>query len=163
VRIAIGSDHSGFSLKEQLIDRLRDQGHLVTDFGAYGELPPVDYPIFAIPPAEAVSRGEAARAIVIEGMGIGGAIAANKVHGIRCAVCWNRETAALSRRHNNANVLSLGQRAVSVLVAFEIVDVWLATPFEGGAHARRVQELDCYEAGGGVKGMVAVFDRKMTL
>lgn len=163
MRIAIGSDHAGFPLKESLIDRLRDQGHLVTDFGAYGELPTVDYPIFAIPPAEAVARGEAARGIVIGGTGIGGAIAANKVKGIRCAVCWNRETAELSRRHNNANVLSIGQRAVSFPTAFEIVDVWLSTPFDGGPHARRVQELDCYEAGGGLKGMVAVYDRKTTL
>ena len=163
MRIAIGSDHAGFDLKESLVDRLRDQGHLVTDFGTYGELPVVDYPIFAIPPAEAVSRGEAERAIVIGGTGIGGAIAANKVLGVRCAVCWNRRTAELSRRHNNANVLSIGQRELTIPVAFEIVDVWLRTPFDGGSHARRVQELDCYEAGWGVKGMVAVFERKTTL
>lgn len=163
MRIAIGSDHAGFPLKESLIDRLRNQGHLVTDYGAYGELPVVDYPIFAVPPAEAVARGEAARGIVIGGSGIGGAIAANKVKGIRCAVCWNRETAELSRRHNNSNVLSIGQRTLTIPTAFEIVDVWLATPFEGGAHARRLQELDCYEAGGGLRGMIAVFERKTTL
>lgn len=163
MRIAIGSDHAGFPLKESLIDRLRDQGHLVTDFGAYGELPVVDYPIFCIPAVEAVIRGEAARAIVIDRAGIGASIAANKVKGIRCAVCWNRETAELSRQLYNANVLALGQLTVPLAVACQIVDTWLAAPFEGGPHARRIQELDCYEAGGGIKGMIAVFDRKTTL
>jgi ribose 5-phosphate isomerase B len=163
VRIAIGSDHAGFSLKECLVHRLRDQGHLVTDFGAYGELPVVDYPVFAIPPAEAVARREAARAIVIDATGIGASIAANKVKGIRCAICWSRETAKLSRQIHNANALALGQLTVTLPTAFEIIDTWLDTPFESGPSARCLQELECYEAGGGIKGVVAVFDRKTTL
>ena len=90
----------------------------------------------------------------------GEAIAANKVKGVRCAVCWTHETAELSRRHNNANVLSIGERMISLELALEIVDIWLDTPFDGGRHARRIQELDCYEAGGGDKGMLAVLERK---
>jgi ribose 5-phosphate isomerase B len=108
-------------------------------------------------------RGEAERAIVLGGSGNGEAIAANKVQGIRCALCWNHETAELSRRHNNANALSIGERMIPLKLALEIVDIWLATPFDQGRHARRIQELDCYEAGGGVKGMLAVLERKTTL
>ena len=83
--------------------------------------------------------------------------------GIRCSLCWNRDTAALSRQLCNANVLALGPLGITLADAFDIVDTWLATPFEGGPHARRIQELDCYEAGSGLKGMLAVFDRKTTL
>jgi ribose 5-phosphate isomerase B len=110
-----------------------------------------------------VARKETERAIVIGGSGNGEAIAANKVKGIRCALCWSHETAELGRRHNNANALSIGQRMIPLDLALEIVDIWLATPFDGGRHARRVAELDCYEAGGGHSGMLAVFERKTNL
>ncbi|MCK9588726.1 MAG: RpiB/LacA/LacB family sugar-phosphate isomerase, partial [Terrimicrobiaceae bacterium] len=112
-------------------------------------------PLFIIPAAEAVARGEAERGVVLGGSGNGEAIAANKVKGIRCALCWNDETAELSRRHNNSNVLSIGQRMVSIEIALQILDIWLKTPFGGGRHARRVRELDVYEEGRGVGGMKA--------
>jgi len=115
-----------------------------------------DYPLFIIPAAEAVARGETERGIVLGGSGNGEAIAANKVKGVRCALCWNDETAEFSRRHNNSNVLSLGERMISYEIAIQILDIWLKTPFDGGRHARRVQELDAYEAGGGVEGMKAL-------
>jgi ribose 5-phosphate isomerase B len=162
MKIAIGSDHAGFAYKEAIIVHLQGRGHTVTDFGTYSS-DSTDYPIFVIPPAEAVVRGEADRGIVLGGSGNGEAIAANKVKGVRCAVCWTHETAELSRRHNNANVLSIGERMIPLSLALEIVDIWLETPFEGGRHARRIQELDCYEAGGGDKGMLAVLERKSSV
>jgi len=162
VKISIGSDHAGFAYKEAIIAHLRKSGHQVTDFGTCSS-ESTDYPIFVIPAAEAVVRGEVDRAIVLGGSGNGEAIAANKVKGIRCALCWSHETAELSRRHNNANTLSIGERMIPLELALEIVDIWLATPFDEGRHSRRIQELDCYEAGGGVKGMVAVLERKTTL
>ncbi|MBU6183035.1 MAG: ribose-5-phosphate isomerase [Verrucomicrobia bacterium] len=162
MRIAIGSDHAGFEYKEAIAAHLRRSGHSVTDFGAYGNQS-TDYPIFIIPAAQAVVRGEAERAIVLGGSGNGEAIAANKVRGIRCALCWNLETAELSRRHNDANALSIGQRMIPLELALRIVDTWLATPFDGGRHARRIQELDCHEAGGSQKDMVAILERKSSL
>jgi ribose 5-phosphate isomerase B len=162
MKIAVGSDHAGFEYKEAIIEHLKSLGHKVLDFGAYSSLS-TDYPVFVIPAAEAVVRGEADRAIVLGGSGNGEAIASNKVKGVRCALCWSLETADLSRRHNNANVLSLGQRLIPLPLALAIVDVWLAAPFDGERHARRIQELDCYEAGGTHKDMLAVLDRKTTL
>jgi len=162
VKIAIGSDHAGFEYKEAILAHLQARGHEVMDFGTFSS-ESTDYPIFVIPAAEAVVRGEAERALVLGGSGNGEAIAANKVQGIRCALCWSHETAELSRRHNNANALSIGERMIPLKLALEIVDIWLATPFDQGRHARRIQELDCYEAGGGVNGMLAVLERKTTL
>jgi ribose 5-phosphate isomerase B len=155
LKISIGSDHAGFHYKARIIKHLRDLGHEVADLGTSSP-DSTDYPLFIIPAAEAVARGEAERGIVIGGSGNGEAIAANKVKGIRCALCWNDETAELSRRHNNANVLSIGERMVSIEIALQILEIWLKTPFEGGRHARRIQELDAYEAGQGVEGMRAI-------
>ena len=155
MKISIGSDHAGFEYKERFIDHLKAAGHEVTDHGTHSA-ESTDYPLFIIPAAEAVARGEAERGIVLGGSGNGEAIAANKVNGIRCSLCWNDETAELSRRHNNANVLSIGQRMVSIEIALQILDIWLKTPFEGGRHARRVSELDVYEEGRGVEGMKVV-------
>ena len=155
MKISIGSDHAGFEYKERFIEHLKAVGHEVTDHGTRSA-ESTDYPLFIIPAAEAVARGEAERGIVLGGSGNGEAIAANKVNGIRCALCWNDETAELSRRHNNANVLSIGQRMVSIEIALQILDIWLKTPFEGGRHARRVSELDVYEEGRGVEGMKVV-------
>jgi ribose 5-phosphate isomerase B len=141
MKIAIGSDHAGFRYKERIKQLLNSLGHEVTDFGTHSE-EPVDYPLFIRPVAEAVARGEHDRGVVLGGSGNGEAMAANRVKKIRCAVCWNVESARLARLHNDANVISLGQRMMSEEQALEIVKVWLETEFEGGRHVRRIQELD---------------------
>src|SRR5213594_3705759 len=141
MKIAIASDHAGYRLKEDIKLLLRELGHEVRDFGTHSD-DPVDYPDFIHPAAEAVARGECERGIVLGGSGNGEAMAANKVRGARCALCWNEEVARLSRQHNDANVLSLGQRVIPEDVAMKIVRVWLETPFEGGRHEKRVAQLD---------------------
>jgi len=147
MKIAIGSDHAGFAYKQRLIPLLQELGHEVLDKGTH-HAESCDYPFFIIPAAEAVACGEADRAIVLGGSGNGEAISANKVKGIRCALCWNDETAELSRRHNNANVLSLGERMIAYEVAERIVRIWLQTAFEGGRHERRIREIADYEQTG---------------
>jgi ribose 5-phosphate isomerase B len=141
MKIAIGSDHAGFQYKEKIKDFLGTLGHEVTDFGTDSEAP-VDYPLFCRPVALAVARGEVDRGIVLGGSGNGEAMTANRVKGVRCALCWNTESARLGRLHNDANVISLGQRMMSEEEALEIVRVWLNTEFEGGRHVRRIQMLD---------------------
>jgi len=141
VKIAIGSDHAGYEYKEKIKTLLIGLGHEVEDFGT-SSAQPVDYPLFIRPTAEAVARGECERGIVLGGSGNGEAIVANKVRGIRCTLCWNLETARLAREHNDSNVLSLGQRMLPEELAFEIVKVWLVTPFEGGRHARRIAMIE---------------------
>jgi len=141
MKIAIGSDHAGYKYKEKIKQLLSGLGHVVADFGTDSE-EPVDYPLFIRPVALAVARGEADRGVVLGGSGNGEAMAANRVRGVRCAVCWNVESARLARQHNDANIISLGQRLITEEVAFEIVRVWLETPFEGGRHLRRIQLLD---------------------
>src|SRR5579863_1493460 len=141
VKIAIGSDHAGFEYKEKIKELLSSLGHEVKDFGTTSTAP-VDYPLFIRPTAEAVAKGEAERGIVLGGSGNGEAIVANKVHGVRCALCWSVETARLGRAHNDSNVLSLGQRMIPEDLALGIVKVWLATPFEGGRHVRRIAEIE---------------------
>ena len=141
MKIAIGSDHAGFRYKEIIKQNLAGLGHKVKDFGTDSETP-VDYPLFIRPVALAVAGGEAERGIVLGGSGNGEAMAANRVKGVRCALCWNSESARLARRHNDANMLSLGQRLLAEDVALEIVRAWLDTPFEGGRHLRRIQLLD---------------------
>jgi len=141
MKIAIGSDHAGFRYKEIIKQNLAGLGHEVKDFGTDSETP-VDYPLFIRPVALAVAGGEAERGIVLGGSGNGEAMAANRVKGVRCALCWNSESARLARQHNDANMLSLGQRLLTKDVALEIVRVWLDTPFEGGRHLRRIQLLD---------------------
>jgi ribose 5-phosphate isomerase B len=141
MKIALGSDHAGYRYKEKIKELLPSLGHEVVDFGTDSE-EPVDYPKFIRPAAEAVARGECDRGIVLGGSGNGEAIAANKVRGIRCALCWNEDTARLSRQHNDANVLSLGERMISEEMALQIVRIWLSTDFEGGRHARRIAQLE---------------------
>jgi ribose 5-phosphate isomerase B len=141
MKIAIGSDHAGFEYKEEIKDFLASLGHDVTDFGAQSA-EPVDYPVFIRPAALAVARGEAERGVVLGGSGNGEAITANRIRGIRCALCWNIESAKLARQHNNANMISLGQRMMTRETALEIVRVWLETPFEGGRHQRRIDLID---------------------
>src|SRR5262245_36334574 len=141
MKIAIGSDHAGFKYKELIKRLLLDLGHEVVDFGTDSE-EPVDYPVFVRPAAKAVASGEAERGVVLGGSGNGEAMAANRIKGVRCALCWNVGSARLARLHNDANVISLGQRMMSEETALEIVRVWLETPFEGGRHVRRIQLLD---------------------
>jgi ribose 5-phosphate isomerase B len=145
LRIAIGSDHAGFQFKAILLDLMRDMGHDVNDFGTYTE-ESVDYPDYIRPVAEAVARGEFERGVVLGGSGNGEAIVANKVKGIRCALCWDVTTARLARQHNDANVVSLGQRVVSREAAKDLVAVFLTTEFEGGRHVKRIEKIaehDC--------------------
>ena len=149
MKIAIGSDHAGFEYKARLIEWLRGHAggqHDVTDLGTYAASPPVDYPLFIRPVAEAVARGTVERGIVIGGSGNGEAIVANRVRGIRCALCWNVESARLARQHNNANMISLGERLIPEDQLIPIVETWLITPFDGGRHLRRIQEIDSTSA-----------------
>ena len=141
MKIAIGSDHAGFRYKEKIKQFLSALGHEVKDFGTDSE-EPVDYPLFIRPVADAVARGEHDRGVVLGGSGNGEAMAANRVKTIRCALCWNVESARLARQHNDANMISLGQRMIPEDEVLEIVRVWLETEFEGGRHVRRIQELD---------------------
>ena len=141
MKIAIGSDHAGFQYKESIKKHLVDLGHEVRDFGTDSD-ESVDYPKYIRPVAETVAQGEAERGIVLGGSGNGEAIVANRVTGIRCALCWNVESARLSREHNDANMISLGQRMMDEATALAIVDTWLTTAFEGGRHARRIAQID---------------------
>jgi ribose 5-phosphate isomerase B len=141
MKIAIGTDHAGFEYKEEIKRYLKEQGHEVRDFGTDSNKS-VDYPLFIRPVAEAVASGDYERGIVLGGSGNGEAMVANRVRGIRCALCWSSETAQLAREHNNANMISLGQRLVAVETALEIVRVWLTTPFAGGRHERRIAQID---------------------
>jgi ribose 5-phosphate isomerase B len=141
LRVSIGSDHAGFEYKEKIMALLTSLGHEVLDFGTFST-DPVDYPLFIRPTAQAVANGECDRGIVLGGSGNGEAIVANKVRGIRCALCWSLETASLAREHNDSNVLSLGQRMIPEDLALEIVKIWLTTPFEGGRHIRRIAEIE---------------------
>jgi ribose 5-phosphate isomerase B len=141
MKIALGTDHAGFRYKEKVKQLLTSLGHEVKDFGTYSE-DPVDYPLFIRPAAEAVASGECERGFVFGGSGNGEAMVANKVHGVRCALCWNEEVARLSRQHNDANVLSLGERVIPEEMAMKIVRVWLETPFEGGRHVRRIEQVN---------------------
>ena len=141
MKIAVGSDHAGFNYKQKIKQFLDYLGHEVYDFGTDSDQS-VDYPLFIRPVAEAVAAGKADRGIVLGGSGNGEAMVANRVPGIRCALCWNIESARLARRHNNANVLSLGERMISEKDALEIVKTWLETPFDGGRHLRRINQID---------------------
>ena len=140
VRIAIGADHAGFLLKEHLKSTLQRLGHSVEDHGTHSE-EPVDYPPICVNVARAVAGGRADRGIVLGGSGQGEQIAANKVAGARAALCNDLYTARLSRQHNDANVLSMGGRIVAFGLADEIVALWLETPFEGGRHQRRIDQI----------------------
>ena len=146
MKISLGSDHAGFEYKQAIAEMLRTQGHEVIDCGTHSA-DSTDYPLWCIPAAEKVARGEAEKGIVFGGSGNGEAIAANKVKGIRCAIAWSDDTARLGSEHNNANVLSIGERMVSLETAKRLVDIWLSTPFEGGRHLKRIEELAKYEAG----------------
>ncbi len=144
MRVAIAADHAGYLLKEDLKEFLKSEGHDVLDCGT-DSTEPVDYPQFSAAAARAVIDGQAERGIVLGGSGQGEQIAANKVHGIRASLCNDLYTARLARQHNDANVLGMGARIVAPTLAMEIVRVWLATPFEGGRHVRRLEQIAAIE------------------
>jgi ribose 5-phosphate isomerase B len=147
VRIAVGADHAGFLLKEHLKGTLQRLGHTVDDHGTHSE-EPTDYPPICFAVARAVADGHAERGIVLGGSGQGEQIAANKIAGVRAALCNDLFTARLSREHNDANVLSMGGRIVAFGLADEIVSVWLKTTFEGGRHQRRLDQIAAAERRG---------------
>src|SRR5690606_35078840 len=133
--------HAGFEYRQRIAEHLVARGHEVRDFGTSSP-DSCDYPDFIGPAALAVSLGECERGIVLGGSGNGEAMAANRFRTVRCALCWNVESAQLSRRHNDANMISIGQRMMPLETALAIVDAWLDTPFEGGRHERRIAKLD---------------------
>lgn len=138
--LAIGSDHGGFRLKEDIKTYLTEQGVTFRDFGTFSN-ESVDYPDISRAVAEAVAKGECERGIILCGTGIGVSIAANKVHGIRAALCHDTFSARMSREHNDANILTMGERVIGAGLARDIVNIWLKTEFAGGRHARRVQKI----------------------
>ncbi|HCX61774.1 ribose 5-phosphate isomerase B [Sedimentibacter sp.] len=140
MKIVLGCDHGGFELKEVIKKHLINCGYDITDIGAYNT-DSVDYPDFGERAARMVADNEADRGIIICGTGIGISIAANKVKGIRCALCTNEYMAKMSRMHNNANMLALGARVLGNGLSVDIVDVWLSTEFEGGRHENRVKKI----------------------
>ena len=144
MRIAVGSDHAGFALKSHLAGVLASLGHDVTDLGTDSDAP-VDYPKYCAAVGREVVSGGADRGIVLGGSGQGEQIAANKVHGVRAALCNDLFTARLSREHNDANVLAIGARIVAFGLAEEILRVWLSTPFEGGRHVHRIEQIAAIE------------------
>jgi ribose 5-phosphate isomerase B len=147
VRVAIGADHAGFALKQHVKQTLERLGHTVDDHGTNSDAS-VDYPPICFGVAWAVANGRADRGIVLGGSGQGEQIAANKVPGIRAALCHDLYTARLSREHNDANVLSMGGRIVAFGLAEEIVRLWLETPFQGGRHQRRIDQISAAERAG---------------
>ena len=144
MKIVLGSDHAGFSLKETVKEHLSSQGWDVIDCGTDSE-ESVDYPDFAEKVARAICDGVCEKGILICGTGIGISIAANKLPGIRAAVCHDLFTAQASREHNDANILAMGARVLDPSLALEMVDVWLATPFSGGRHQRRIDKISVLE------------------
>ncbi|MHB1391173.1 MAG: ribose 5-phosphate isomerase B [Thermoleophilia bacterium] len=144
MKIAIGADHAGFSLKERIIERLQAEGHDVQDRGTYST-ESVDYPAYAIEVARLVAAGEADRGILVCGTGLGMCIVANKVDGIRAVGPADSGQAEMSRRHNDANILCLGERSQSTDTVLEILQTWLNTPFEGGRHSQRLEQISDLE------------------
>ena len=151
MRIAVGSDHAGFDLKAGLARHLAEAGHEVCDLGTDSAVVSVDYPIYGIAVGRAVAEGRAERGVCVCGTGIGVSISANKVRGVRAALVHDVTSAALARRHGDANVICLGGRTTATAEAIDLVDIFISTPFEGGRHARRVAEIREYESGDGVR------------
>jgi len=141
MKIALAADHAGFAYKEIVKTTLKENGHEVKDFGTFSN-ESCDYPDFIRPAAQAVADGEYDKGIVFGGSGNGEAMVANRINGIRCSLCWDLRSAKYACQHNNANVLSIGERMVSIHEAVEIVKLWLATEFEGGRHVPRINKID---------------------
>ncbi|SFA42245.1 ribose-5-phosphate isomerase [Parageobacillus thermantarcticus] len=146
MKVAIASDHAGIRIREEIKKLMDELGIEYIDLGCDCETS-VDYPDYAIPVAEKVANGEVDRGILICGTGIGMTIAANKVKGVRCALCHDVYSAKVTRQHNDSNVLAMGERVIGPGLAREIAEVWLTTEFEGGRHARRVEKITQYETG----------------
>lgn len=173
MEIGMGTDHAGFHLKEVIKAFLIKKGYRVRDFGT-DSAESVDYPLYIRPVAEAVKQGTVARGIVLGGSGNGEAMVANRIPGIRCALCWNHESERLGRAHNNANMLSLGARLVPEADALDLVRIWLETPFEGGRHLRRIEQMDTRHpaehqsgtekptGGAAVHGLTSAYDTLVT-
>jgi len=147
VKIAAGADHAGYAVKQAVVRRLRAQGHEVVDMGTGDAETSVDYPLFAHRVAAAVAAGEVERGVLACGTGLGECMAANRHRGVRAADCTTPHMAEMARRHNDANVLCLGGRLLSEDEAWAITEVWMATPFDGGRHVRRVELIDDGEGG----------------
>jgi ribose 5-phosphate isomerase B len=147
MRVAIGSDHRGFQVKRKIVELTQRLGHEVVDYGAESE-DAVDYPDFALQVALAVSAGKVDRGILVCGTGIGMSMAANKVHGVRAALCHDDVTAEMSRRHNDANVMCLSADLLGARLIDRMIEIWLHTEFEGGRHARRVDKIKQIEEKG---------------
>jgi len=141
MHIAVASDHAGYAYKQAIKVHLAEAGYRVTDFGCECS-EACDYPDYIRPAAEAVARGDVDRAVVLGGSGNGEAMVANRVLGVRCALCWNEQTARWARSHNDANCLAIGERTIDRETALQVLDVWLETAFEGGRHERRVRKID---------------------
>jgi len=141
MRIAVASDHAGFAYKERIKRFLSEANHEVVDFGT-DSTAAADYPLYIRPAAEAVADGRCDRGVVLGGSGNGEAMVANRVPNVRCALCWDERSARLGRQHNDANMLAIGARMVEEDLALKIVGIWLATPFDGGRHARRIGQID---------------------
>ena len=141
IKIALGTDHAGFAYKEKIKSYLQIKGFETQDFGTFSE-DSCNYPDFVKPAAQAVANDACDLGIVLGGSGNGEAMAANKVKGVRCAICWSIETAKLAKEHNDANVISIGQRQISPELAIEIVQTWLDAKFEGGRHTTRIQMIE---------------------
>ena len=141
LRIAIGSDHGGYEYKEQIVSYLKEKGYECVDVGTYST-DSCDYPVIARAVTTKITTGEADRGILVCGTGIGMSIVANKVRGIRAALCGDTFSARASRAHNNSNVLCLGERVIGINLAMDIVDIWLESKFEGGRHQRRVDMME---------------------
>ncbi|NQT25271.1 ribose 5-phosphate isomerase B [candidate division KSB1 bacterium] len=141
MKIAIGSDHAGFLYKKAIIQHLESKNIEILDFGTDSDAS-CDYPDFIRPAAEAVADGKAEFGIVLGGSGNGEAITANKVKGVRCALCWSLDTAKWAKSHNDANVIAIGERTIPKELALQIVDVWLESEFEGGRHLRRIEKIE---------------------
>lgn len=146
MKVAIASDHAGFNYKEEIKSMLSKSGYTVTDYGTYNT-DSCDYPDFAITSCNSVISGENEYAVLVCGTGIGMSMAANKIDGIRCAVCPNEFCATNARRHNNANVIAIGERVVDIDLAKKMVNIFLTTDFEGGRHQRRVDKIMQIEKG----------------
>lgn len=160
MKIAIGSDHAGFEYKGKIIELLTTLGHEVRDFGTHSTAA-VDYPVFIAPTAQAVASGECERGIVLGGSGNGEQIVANKVRGIRCALCFSLDTARWAKMHNDANVIAIGERTIPLDLALEIVKTWLSTEFEGGRHVARLNGIAAVEnsQAQGQPGSFPVYER----
>lgn len=141
MKIALGTDHAGFKMKEAIKSHLHSIGHEVIDFGAFDDKPS-DYPDYCRPAAESVAKKESNCGIVFGGSGNGEAMVANKVVGIRCGICWNVESARLTKEHNNANMIAIGGEMVSESEGKAIVDAWLGAKYEGGRHQRRIEKIE---------------------